>query len=80
MIFLKASVLAFTTLVMTGKLAARKGKWKLVGQIENTRGKWGRTVAKLKSADLELYNLEKDISESLKTVLFYASITALLKL
>jgi arylsulfatase A-like enzyme len=49
---------------LTGKVAARKGKWKLVGQIENTRGKWNRTAAELKNADLELYNLEKDISES----------------
>lgn len=49
---------------LTGKVAARKGKWKLVGQIENTRGKWDRTAAELKNANLELYNLEKDISES----------------
>jgi arylsulfatase len=49
---------------LAGKVAARKGKWKLVGQIENTRGKWDRTAAVLKNADLELYNLEKDIYES----------------
>ncbi len=49
---------------LTGKVAARKGKWKLVGQIENTRGNWERTAAELKNADLELYNIEEDISES----------------
>jgi len=49
---------------LTGKVAARKGKWKIVGQIENTRGNWDRTAAELKNADFELYNLEKDISES----------------
>jgi arylsulfatase A-like enzyme len=47
-----------------GKVAARKGKWKLIGQIENTRGNWDRTASELKNANLELYNLEKDISES----------------
>ena len=49
---------------LTGKVAARKGKWKLVGTIESTRGRWEQTVAELKRADLELYDLEKDIDES----------------
>jgi arylsulfatase A-like enzyme len=49
---------------LIGKVAARKDKWKLVGQIENTRAQWDQTVAELKDADLELYNLEEDISES----------------
>ena len=49
---------------LTGKIAARKGKWKLVGQVDSTRGKWQQIANELKHADLELYNLEKDISES----------------
>lgn len=49
---------------LTGKVAARKGKWKLVGEIENTRGRWDETAAELNHADLELYNLQADISES----------------
>ncbi len=49
---------------LTGKVAARKSNWKLVGQIENTRAQWNRTIAELKDADLELYNLDEDISES----------------
>jgi len=35
-----------------------------VGEIENTRGRWDETAAELKHADLELYNLQADISES----------------
>ncbi|MHC4559323.1 MAG: sulfatase-like hydrolase/transferase [Planctomycetota bacterium] len=49
---------------LISKVAARKGKWKLVGKIESTRGKWQQTIAELKDADLELYDLEKDLSES----------------
>ena len=49
---------------LTGKVAARKGKWKLVGQIENTRGNWDQIASELKNTDLELYNIEEDISES----------------
>lgn len=41
-----------------------KTKWKLVGQINTTRGQWNQTTAELKDAELELYNLEEDISES----------------
>jgi arylsulfatase A-like enzyme len=49
---------------LAGKVAARKGKWKLVGQVETTRGNWRQIVTELKDADLELYDLEKDISEA----------------
>jgi arylsulfatase len=49
---------------LVGKVAARKGKWKLVGQINSTRAQWNQTTAELKEAELELYNLEEDISES----------------
>ncbi|MBA7682034.1 hypothetical protein ES703_90380 [subsurface metagenome] len=49
---------------LIGKVAARKGKWKLAGQIENKRGQWAQTAAELKHTDLELYNLQADISES----------------
>jgi len=49
---------------LAGKVAARKGKWKLVGQVEATRGNWKQIVTNLTDADLELYNLEKDISET----------------
>jgi arylsulfatase A-like enzyme len=49
---------------LAGKVAARKGRWKLVGQVESTRGKWQQIASKLESADLELYDMERDISES----------------
>ena len=49
---------------LTGKVAARKGKWKLVGSIENTRADWRQAAAQLRHADLELYDLERDIDES----------------
>ncbi len=49
---------------LTGKVAVRKGKWKLVGQVEATRGNWQQIVTKLKNANLELYDLGKDISEA----------------
>ncbi|MHC4173828.1 MAG: sulfatase-like hydrolase/transferase [Planctomycetota bacterium] len=49
---------------LAGKVAARKGKWKLAGEIESKRAQWEQTAAELKYADLELYNLEADISES----------------
>jgi arylsulfatase A-like enzyme len=49
---------------LTGKVAGRKGKWKLVGQVEATRGNWRQIVTELRNADLELYDLEKDISEA----------------
>jgi arylsulfatase A-like enzyme len=42
----------------------RKGKWKLVGQVEATRGNWLQIVTELRNADLELYDLETDISEA----------------
>ena len=49
---------------LVGKVAARKGKWKLGGEIENQRGKSDMTAAELKKTDLELYDLARDISES----------------
>lgn len=49
---------------LAGKVAVRKGKWKLVGQVESIRGNWRQIVTELRDADLELYDLEKDISES----------------
>ncbi|HUV66222.1 MAG TPA: sulfatase-like hydrolase/transferase [Sedimentisphaerales bacterium] len=49
---------------LTGKVAARRGKWKIVGSIENPRGRWERIADELSDTDLELYDLESDISES----------------
>jgi arylsulfatase A-like enzyme len=49
---------------LTGKVAVRKGNWKLVGQVEATRGNWQQIATELRNAELELYDLEKDISES----------------
>jgi len=49
---------------LTGKVAVRKGKWKLVGQVEATRGDWQQIITELRDAELELYNLEKDIGET----------------
>ncbi|MFC1604092.1 sulfatase-like hydrolase/transferase [Planctomycetota bacterium] len=49
---------------LTGKVAVRKGNWKLVGQVDTTRGNWQHIATELRDAELELYDLEKDISES----------------
>ncbi|MHC4437328.1 MAG: sulfatase-like hydrolase/transferase [Planctomycetota bacterium] len=49
---------------LIGKVAVRKGKWKLVGQVEATRGNWRQIITELRNADLELFDLEKDISEA----------------
>jgi len=49
---------------LAGKVAARKGKWKLVGEIESQRADWEQSAAELKGAELELYDVEKDVSES----------------
>jgi arylsulfatase A-like enzyme len=49
---------------LTGKVAARRGRWKIVGSIENPRGRWERIADELSDTDLELYDLESDISES----------------
>ena len=49
---------------LTGKVAARKGRWKIVGSVENPRGRWEAIADALSDADLELYDLESDISES----------------
>ena len=35
-----------------------------MGAIESARGRWQETVTELKRADLELYDLERDIDES----------------
>ncbi|MHC4680383.1 MAG: sulfatase-like hydrolase/transferase [Planctomycetota bacterium] len=49
---------------LAGRVAARKGKWKLVGSLANPRGQWQKIAAELEDADLELYDLDRDIDES----------------
>jgi len=49
---------------LTGKVAARSGKWKLVGTVENPRARWDKIADELENTDLELYDIRMDISES----------------
>ena len=48
---------------LTGKVAVRKGRYKLVGKVESSRAEWEKTVAELHNTDLELYDLNADIGE-----------------
>jgi len=48
---------------ITGRVAARKGKYKLVGEVESSRADWKSTAAQLRNKDLELYDLSADIGE-----------------
>ena len=49
---------------LTGRVAVRKGPYKLVGEVQSSRADWKQTAAELEEADLELYDLETDIGES----------------
>ena len=49
---------------LTGKVGMRKGRWKLVGNVDETRGVYANTASQLKNADLELYDLGSDIGET----------------
>ena len=49
---------------LTGNVALRKGKYKLVGKVSSSRADWKQTVAELRQADLELYDLSDDIGET----------------
>ena len=49
---------------LTGKVAARRGRWKIVGSVENPRARWDELADELSDTDLELYDLQNDISES----------------
>ena len=48
---------------LTGRVAARKGKYKLVGGVESSRADWKNTALELRNKDLELYDLSADIRE-----------------
>jgi arylsulfatase A-like enzyme len=47
-----------------GKLAAFHDGWKLVGQIDNHRGRFTEAVPQIEAAKFELYYLPEDIEES----------------
>jgi len=49
---------------LTGKVAIRSGRWKLVGLVENPRARWGKIADELTNTDLELYDIQTDIAES----------------
>ena len=55
---------------LTGDVALRKDKYKLVGKVSSSRADWKQTVVELRQADLELYDLSEDIGEAkdLRTV------------
>ncbi len=46
-----------------GKLAAYHDGWKLVGQIDNHRGRFAAAVSQIEAAQFELYYLPEDIGE-----------------
>jgi arylsulfatase A-like enzyme len=46
-----------------GKMAAYHGGWKLVGQIDNHRGRFAEAVPQIEAAQFELYNLSDDLGE-----------------
>lgn len=48
---------------LTGRVAARKGRYKLVGEVQSSRAEWKKTAAELRNKDLELYDLSEDIGE-----------------
>jgi hypothetical protein len=45
-------------------MAALHGKWKIVGQISNHHGKFGKAAEEAEQAKFELYNLADDLSET----------------
>ena len=49
---------------LTGDIALRKGRYKLVGKVGSSRADWRQTVVELRQADLELYDLSADLSET----------------
>jgi len=48
---------------LTGRVAARRGRYKLVGEVQSSRAEWNKTAAELRNKDLELYDLSADIGE-----------------
>ncbi|MCK4959633.1 MAG: sulfatase-like hydrolase/transferase, partial [Planctomycetes bacterium] len=48
---------------LTGKVGCRSRGMKMVTQIESSRAQWDETVAQLKEADFELYDLSSDPGE-----------------
>lgn len=49
---------------LTGDVALRRGKYKLVGKVSSNRADWEQTAVELRQADLELYDLSEDIGET----------------
>jgi arylsulfatase A-like enzyme len=47
-----------------GKLAAYRQGWKLVGQIENHRGRFAEALPQIEAAQFELYYLPDDVGET----------------
>ena len=44
-------------------MAALRGDWKIVGEIDNHHGKWDRALEQIEQAKFALYNLAKDPGE-----------------
>jgi arylsulfatase A-like enzyme len=51
-----------------GDVAALHGPWKLVGAIDNHRGRFDRAVRDAEAATFELYNLDDDLGEQTNLV------------
>jgi arylsulfatase A-like enzyme len=49
---------------LVGRVAYRKGRYKLVTSVESSRAQWTETAAQLEDAVFELYDLEADRGES----------------
>ncbi len=49
---------------LTGDVAIRRGRYKLVGKVESSRADWAQTASELRDTQLELYDIENDIAES----------------
>ena len=62
-----------------GKLAAFHNGWKLVGQIENHRGRFAQAVPQIEAAKFELYFLPDDIGEEHDLAATHPAIAADLK-
>lgn len=49
---------------LTGDVALRRGKYKLVGKVESSRADWKQTAGEVRDTELELYDLDSDIGET----------------
>lgn len=47
-----------------GKMAALRGDWKIVTEIENHHGKFAEAIPDIEAAQFELFNLRQDVGEN----------------